>query len=141
MGDENKVIGDGNTKSKQPLSVSDTYIVPTCVTNAISPFGRLTKVLKVAVIELKHNMKWTIWSVAPISITQSISLKIFLTTILTEKIECYKVETKDTLGLVLDIKAKLKLRLVCAKVPTTSEVEPEAPSPRIAMQEMLTLAA
>jgi len=57
MGDENKVMGDGNTKSKQRLSVSDTYILPTCVTNAISPFGRLTKVLRVAVLELN-----TIWS-------------------------------------------------------------------------------
>ena len=49
--------------------------------------------------------------------------------------------TKGTLELVTDIRAKLKLRLVCAEVPTTLEVEPEALSPPMAMQEVLTLAA
>ena len=49
--------------------------------------------------------------------------------------------TKGTLELVPDIKAELKLRLVCAEVPTTLEVEPEALSPPMAMQEVLTLAA
>ena len=60
MGDENRVMGDKNTKSKQPISIFDTYTVPTCVTNFVSPFGRLIKVLRVAVIEVKHDMEWTI---------------------------------------------------------------------------------
>ena len=141
MGDENRVMGDRNTKSKQPISIFYTYTVPTCVTNVVSPFGRLIKVLRVAVIEVKHDMEWTIWLVAHVSITQSVSIKIFLPTVLAKKIECFKVETKGTLGLVPHIKAKLKLRLVYAKVSTTSEIEPEASSPPMAMQEMLTLAA
>ena len=65
-------INEGTHKTLVSISVSDTFTVPTCVTNAVSPFGRLTKVLRVSVIEIKHDMEWTIWSVAPISITQSV---------------------------------------------------------------------
>ena len=43
-------------------------------------------------------------------------LKIFLSIVLTEKIECSKVGTKGILRLVPDIRAKLKLRLVYAEV-------------------------
>ena len=134
-------LNERTHKTLVSISVSDTFIVPTCVTNAVSPFGRLTKVLRVSIIEVKHDMEWTIWSIVPVSITQSVYLNIFLSTILAEKIECSKVGKKGILGLVPDIRAELKLRLVYAKVPTTLEVKPKAPSPPVAMQEALTLAS
>ena len=111
-------LKEGTHKTLVSIRVLDTLTVPTCVTNVVSPFGRLTKVLRVAAIEVKHDIEWTIWSVAPLSIIQSISLKIFLTTILVEKIECSKVGTKGTLGVVPNIRVELKLRLVCAGKPT-----------------------
>ena len=134
-------LKEGTHKTLVSISVLDTFTVPTCVTNAISPFGRLTKVLRVAVIEVKCDIEWTIWSVAPVSTTQSVSLKVFLSTILAEKIECSKMGTKGTLELVPDIRVELKIRLVCAEIPITSEAEPEVPSPPVTKQEVLTLAA
>ena len=123
------------------IRVLDTLTVPTCVTNVVSPFGRLTKVLRVAVIEVKQDIKWTIWSVAPVSIIQSVSLKIFLSTVLAEKIECSKVGTKGTIELIPDIRAELKLRLFCAEIPTILEAALEVPSPPVTKQEVLILAA
>ena len=49
-------LNEGTHKTLVSISVSDTFTVPTCVTNAVSPFGRLTKVLRVSIIEVKHDM-------------------------------------------------------------------------------------
>ena len=62
--------------------------VPICVTKANSPFGRLTKVFKIAVIEVKQDTECTMWFVALVSITQSDLLKAILSTFLAEKMEC-----------------------------------------------------
>ena len=54
-------LNEGTHKTLISISVFDIFTVPTCVsvTNAVSPFGRLTKVLRVAVTEVKHDMVWT----------------------------------------------------------------------------------
>ena len=68
--------------------------MPTWVTEATSPLGRLTNVFKVAVIVVKHVMECTIWLVAPVSMTQSEAWKLSLSTTLAEKMECLKVGVK-----------------------------------------------
>ena len=46
-------------------------------------------------MEVKYVMECTIWSVASVSVTQSMDLKASLFTILAEKIECSKLGLKD----------------------------------------------
>ena len=116
--------------------------VPTYVTKAVSPLGKLTKVFTVAITVVKHDKECTIWSVAPVSITQSELLKAFLSTILVEKTECFRLGTRGILEFIPDMKTALVLRLgeVEVEVPTTSDVIPVGPSTPVYMQEELTLA-
>ena len=50
-------INEGTHKTLVSISVFDIFTIPTCVTNVVSPFGRLTKVLRVAIMEAKHDME------------------------------------------------------------------------------------
>ena len=67
------------------------------MTKAISPFGRFTNVFKVAMIEVKETIECTIWSVAPVSMTQSKFLNASLLIVFVEKIECVKLGLKGKL--------------------------------------------
>ena len=53
-------LNEGTHKTLVSVSVFDIFIVPACVTNALSSFGRLTKELRVAVTEVNHDTEWTI---------------------------------------------------------------------------------
>lgn len=51
------------------MSFSNIFTVPICVTRAVSPLERLTKVFRVAMTMVKQDTEYTIWYVAPVSIT------------------------------------------------------------------------
>ena len=123
------------------MTFSEILTVPTCVTKAASLLGKLTKVFTVAITVVKHDKECTMWYVAPVSITQFELLKAFLSTILVEKTECFKLGRKGILKFIPDMKATLVLRLGEAEVPTTSNAIPVSPSTPVYMQEELTLAA
>ena len=89
-----------------------------CVTKAISPFGKLTCVFKVVLIDVKQVTECTIWSVAPVSMTQSVVWKHSLSTFLAENIECCKVGLKERLEEVLDM-VSMKLELLWTDVEGT----------------------
>ena len=98
-----------------------------CVTKAISPFGKLTWVFKIVVIEVKQVTECTIWSVAPVSMTQSVVWKNSLSTFLAENIECCKVGLKERLEEVPDM-VSMKLELLWTDVegtPWASVIKPE----------------
>ena len=44
-------------KTLVSISLFEIFTVPPCVTKAFSPFGRLTNVFRVAVMEVKHHME------------------------------------------------------------------------------------
>ena len=115
--------------------------VPTYVTKAVTPLGKLTKVFTVAITVVKHDKECTMWYVALVSITQFELLKAFLSTILVEKTECFRLGIKGILEFIPDMKATLVLRLGEAEVPTTSDAILVSPSTLVYMQEELTLAA
>ena len=50
-------LKEGTHKTLVSTSLSNIFTVPTCVTKAVSPFGKLTKVLRVAIMEVKHDME------------------------------------------------------------------------------------
>jgi len=134
-------LNDGTHKTLVRMRFSKILTVPTCVTKVVSPLGKLTKVFTIAITVVKHDKECTMWSVAPMSITQSELLKAFLSKILTEKTECFRLGRKGILKFILDMKAALVLRLGEAEVPTTSNAIPISPSTPVYMQEELTLAA
>ena len=47
----------GTHKTLVSISLSEIFTVPPCVTKAVSPFGRLTNVFRVAVMEVKLDME------------------------------------------------------------------------------------
>ena len=85
------------------IRVSEILTVPIWVTKAISPLGKFTCVFSVEVIEVKQETECTIWSVAPVSMTQSMDENISLLTSFAEKTECFKLELKDKLEAILAI--------------------------------------
>ena len=54
-------------------------------------------------MEVKYVMEYIIWSVAPVSMTQSVELKASLFTVLAEKIECSKLGLKGKVDRVPDM--------------------------------------
>lgn len=117
--------------------------VPMCVTKGVSPLGRFKCVFKVAVMDVKQDTECIMWSVVPVSITQSVALKLSLLTVLAEKIKCFKVGLKGKLGMI-PYMVLMKLACDCEEVeaipaavvtPETLETILETPSP------VLTLAA
>ena len=85
----------GTQSTSYRIRVSEILTVPIWVTKAISPLGRFTCVFRVEVSEVKQETKCTIWSVAPVSMTQSVDENISLLTSFAEKTECFKLELKD----------------------------------------------
>ena len=101
-------VNEGTHKTLWRTSFVEISTVPICVTKAESPFGRLTKVFKIAVMEVKQDTECTMWSVAPVSITQLDPLKAVLSTFLAEKMECWKEGLKRWLEWLPDMSAGLK---------------------------------
>lgn len=62
------------------------------VTKAFSPLGKWTKELETQVMELKTEMEWTIWSVAPVSMIQLVLWNADLFTTLVVKIVEFGIE-------------------------------------------------
>ena len=82
---------EGTQRTLWRIRVDERVIEPMWVTIAVSPLGRATTQLTV-VNSMNKWTKCTIWSVAPMSITQVSPLKVVLLTICAEKIECLKSE-------------------------------------------------
>ena len=87
-------LKDETQRTLWSIRCSDIFTMPTWVTEATSPLSKLTKVFRVAVIVVKHAIECTIWSVAPVSMTQSVAWKTSLLTTLAEKIEWFKEGVK-----------------------------------------------
>ena len=90
-------LNEGTHRTLWRTRLSKILTVPICVTKAVSPFGRLTCVFRVAVIEVKQDTECIIWPVAHVSMTQSNSLKASLLMVFTEKTGCFKVGMKGIL--------------------------------------------
>ena len=60
---------EGTQSTLERTRFSETSTIPMWVTKADSPFGRFTNVFRVVVIEVKTTIEWTMWSVAPVSMT------------------------------------------------------------------------
>ncbi|KAM4121627.1 hypothetical protein ACB094_01G020100 [Castanea mollissima] len=85
----------GTQSTSYRIRASKILTVPIWVTKAISPLDKFTCVFRVEVIEVKQETECTIWSVAPVSMIQSVDENISLLTSFAEKIECLKLELKD----------------------------------------------
>ena len=63
-------VKEGTHKTLWIVSEEERLTVPICVTEAVSPLGNSTIDWAIAVIEDKRFIEQTMWSVAPVSITQ-----------------------------------------------------------------------
>jgi hypothetical protein len=63
-------VKEGTHKTSVNVRLSESLIVPMCVTAAMEPLGKWTDVETIAVIEVKKDGELTMWSVAPVSIIQ-----------------------------------------------------------------------
>ena len=93
-------------------------------------------------MEVKQDTEWTTWSVASVSIIQSVVLKDFLLTVLAEKIKCSKVGVKWKLGGIPDIFGMiLEWNAILACGCEEVEAIPKTPSILAITPKVLTLAA
>ena len=61
---------DGTHRTLVRVICEESWIVPTCVTTVDSPLGNCTIECEIAVIQVNKLTEQTMWSVAPVSITQ-----------------------------------------------------------------------
>ena len=93
-------------------------------------------------MEVKQDTEWTTWSVALVSIIQSVVLKDSLLTVLAEKIECSKVGVKWKLGGIPDIFGMiLEWNAILACGYEAVEAMPKTPSIIAITPKVLTLVA
>ena len=62
-------LKEGTQSTLERTRFSETLTIPMWVTKADSPFEIFANVFKVAVVEVKTVIEWTMWSVAPVSMT------------------------------------------------------------------------
>ena len=63
---------DGMQRTLSRIKEAETCTVPMWVTLARSPLGNLIEIWTIKVMVLKKEIKWTMWSVAPLSRIQSV---------------------------------------------------------------------
>ena len=111
-------VKEGTHRTLWRVRKDDKITIPMCVTEAISPLGSWTIDWVIAVIVVKSWTEHTIWSVAPVSITQVLESYALLLTTWAEKTGCLK--SIPAIEEALD-DTTLAMAMVSVSLPWTEE--------------------